>query len=360
MVAAAFDREIKEGQIQSIQVDSASRDPRRGRRRHGRPSRCVGPGVQRAGFGRRERARHRAGRFGTQYLGGRRWQGRHARAARRAFRLLSVAAHHLHRAHRPGRGGSRAARADRRGERAPARRIQARPAAARHHGQQEDAAGRAGHRPRSKDWKASLDASPLAGRYRANSSSTCTSTTCRTPSSSTAPPTTAWRSIYAEWLEAGIHVVTPNKKANSGPLAYYDSLKEARRLGGSSYLYEATVGAGLPVIQTLRDLRETGDKIDECRGHLLRHAGLSIQRVRRQDAVLADRQGRQGQGLHRARSARRPVRHRLRAQGHHSRPRDGPQARDEGRAGREPDSGAGSRKAPSTISSMACRSTTAR
>ncbi|HEU5136400.1 MAG TPA: bifunctional aspartate kinase/homoserine dehydrogenase I [Steroidobacteraceae bacterium] len=71
---------------------------------------------------------------------------------------------------------------------------------------------------------------------------------------------------YAEWLEAGIHVVTPNKKANSGPLAYYESLKEARRLGGSSYLYEATVGAGLPVIQTLRDLRETGDKITSVEG----------------------------------------------------------------------------------------------
>jgi aspartokinase/homoserine dehydrogenase 1 len=71
---------------------------------------------------------------------------------------------------------------------------------------------------------------------------------------------------YATWLEAGIHVVTPNKKANSGPLAYYESLKEARRIGGSSYLYEATVGAGLPVISTLRDLRETGDKLSSVEG----------------------------------------------------------------------------------------------
>jgi aspartokinase/homoserine dehydrogenase 1 len=71
---------------------------------------------------------------------------------------------------------------------------------------------------------------------------------------------------YADWLRAGIHVVTPNKKANSGPLAYYESLKEARRAGGSAYLYEATVGAGLPVIQTLRDLRETGDKITSIEG----------------------------------------------------------------------------------------------
>jgi aspartokinase/homoserine dehydrogenase 1 len=71
---------------------------------------------------------------------------------------------------------------------------------------------------------------------------------------------------YAGWLSAGIHVVTPNKKANSGPLGYYESLKEARRVGSSSYLYEATVGAGLPVISTLRDLRETGDKISSVEG----------------------------------------------------------------------------------------------
>jgi aspartokinase/homoserine dehydrogenase 1 len=71
---------------------------------------------------------------------------------------------------------------------------------------------------------------------------------------------------YADWLRAGIHVVTPNKKANSGPLDYYESLKAARKAGGSSYLYEATVGAGLPVIQTMRDLRETGDKITSVEG----------------------------------------------------------------------------------------------
>jgi bifunctional aspartokinase / homoserine dehydrogenase 1 len=71
---------------------------------------------------------------------------------------------------------------------------------------------------------------------------------------------------YADWLRAGIHVVTPNKKANSGPLAYYESLKAARKAGGSSYLYEATVGAGLPVISTLRDLRETGDKLSSVEG----------------------------------------------------------------------------------------------
>ena len=73
-------------------------------------------------------------------------------------------------------------------------------------------------------------------------------------------------SHYREWLASGIHIVTPNKKANSGELAYYESLKTARRTSGAHYLYETTVGAGLPVIQTLRDLRETGDEIRSIEG----------------------------------------------------------------------------------------------
>lgn len=73
---------------------------------------------------------------------------------------------------------------------------------------------------------------------------------------------------YPEWLEAGIHVVTPNKKGNSADMAFYDRLHASRRNGGAHYLYEATVGAGLPVILTLRDLRETGDEITRIEGML--------------------------------------------------------------------------------------------
>jgi bifunctional aspartokinase / homoserine dehydrogenase 1 len=71
---------------------------------------------------------------------------------------------------------------------------------------------------------------------------------------------------YPHWLAEGIHIVTPNKKANSAPYAEYQRVKDARRTAGAHYLYEATVGAGLPVIQTLRDLRETGDEIRRIEG----------------------------------------------------------------------------------------------
>src|ERR1700689_2996665 len=71
---------------------------------------------------------------------------------------------------------------------------------------------------------------------------------------------------YRDWLSRGIHIVTPNKKANSGTLPYYRSLQDAKRAAGTHYLYEATVGAGLPIIQTLRDLRGTGDEITQIEG----------------------------------------------------------------------------------------------
>ena len=73
---------------------------------------------------------------------------------------------------------------------------------------------------------------------------------------------------YPRWLAAGIHLVTPNKKANSAALEFVHEIHKARRAGGAHYLYETTVGAALPVIQTLRDLRETGDDIRRIEGIL--------------------------------------------------------------------------------------------
>jgi bifunctional aspartokinase / homoserine dehydrogenase 1 len=73
---------------------------------------------------------------------------------------------------------------------------------------------------------------------------------------------------YPRWLDAGIHIVTPNKKANSASMEFYAALHDARRRGGAHYFYETTVGAALPVIQTLRDLRETGDEIHRIEGIL--------------------------------------------------------------------------------------------
>ncbi|KAG6671121.1 hypothetical protein I3843_Q014400 [Carya illinoinensis] len=71
---------------------------------------------------------------------------------------------------------------------------------------------------------------------------------------------------HYDWLQKGIHVITPNKKANSGPLDQYLKLRSLQRQSYTHYFYEATVGAGLPIISTLRGLLETGDKILKIEG----------------------------------------------------------------------------------------------
>lgn len=71
---------------------------------------------------------------------------------------------------------------------------------------------------------------------------------------------------YKSFIEEGFHIITPNKKASSGPYDYYQSLMQAVKKTGKKYLYETTVGAGLPIIVTLKDLRETGDKVEKVEG----------------------------------------------------------------------------------------------
>ncbi|MFK2878301.1 homoserine dehydrogenase [Rhodanobacter hydrolyticus] len=65
---------------------------------------------------------------------------------------------------------------------------------------------------------------------------------------------------YPHWLAAGLHVVTPNKLAGSGPLERWQAIRAACA-SGARFRYEATVCAGLPVVQTLRDLLDTGDEL---------------------------------------------------------------------------------------------------
>jgi homoserine dehydrogenase len=72
-------------------------------------------------------------------------------------------------------------------------------------------------------------------------------------------------SRYPAWLASGLHVVTPNKLAGSGPLDRWQAIQRACA-GGSRFRYEATVCAGLPVVQTLRDLLDTGDELLSAEG----------------------------------------------------------------------------------------------
>ena len=73
---------------------------------------------------------------------------------------------------------------------------------------------------------------------------------------------------YESWLSKGINIITPNKKSNAGPFPAYRSLRETARLHQRYFLYETNVGAGLPIIQTLRGLVKTGDEIIRIEGVL--------------------------------------------------------------------------------------------
>jgi aspartokinase/homoserine dehydrogenase 1 len=74
--------------------------------------------------------------------------------------------------------------------------------------------------------------------------------------------------LYPEWLRNGINIITPNKKGNTQQFGLYTEIKEAARKAGRYYLYETTVGAGLPILHTLRDLIETGDEVLQIEGVL--------------------------------------------------------------------------------------------
>jgi bifunctional aspartokinase / homoserine dehydrogenase 1 len=72
---------------------------------------------------------------------------------------------------------------------------------------------------------------------------------------------------YPSWLDAGIHVITPAKHAGAGPWKRYQAIK-ASRSSGARFLSQASCGAGLPILTTLRDLLDTGDQVLAVEGLL--------------------------------------------------------------------------------------------
>ena len=68
-------------------------------------------------------------------------------------------------------------------------------------------------------------------------------------------------SIYLSLLENNISVVTANKIAASSEYTHYMQLKQTALDRGVKFLFETNVGAGLPIIGTINDLRNSGDKI---------------------------------------------------------------------------------------------------
>ncbi|KAA8635163.1 hypothetical protein SMACR_06351 [Sordaria macrospora] len=71
---------------------------------------------------------------------------------------------------------------------------------------------------------------------------------------------------YPSFLRRGISIVTPNKKAFSGSYKLWQDIFAAKEEGGALLYHEASCGAGLPVISTIKDLVETGDEVTKIEG----------------------------------------------------------------------------------------------
>jgi aspartokinase/homoserine dehydrogenase 1 len=91
---------------------------------------------------------------------------------------------------------------------------------------------------------------------------------------------------YAGWLARGIHVITPNKRAGSGPRARFDAIRAARGQRRTRFRYEATVGAGLPIDADAARPLDTGDEAIAIEGMLLGTLAYLLQQLRRQQVVL--------------------------------------------------------------------------
>ncbi|GAA6046631.1 hypothetical protein NBRC10513_001495 [Rhodotorula toruloides] len=69
-------------------------------------------------------------------------------------------------------------------------------------------------------------------------------------------------SLYPRTISSSLSVVTPNKRAFSSSASLYDDVQSSlRRPDAGLCYYEATCGAGLPVLTTVRDLVATGDEV---------------------------------------------------------------------------------------------------
>jgi len=67
--------------------------------------------------------------------------------------------------------------------------------------------------------------------------------------------------VYEQVFRHNISVVTCNKIGNSASYKQYKTLRDTAKQHGVDFFYETNVGAGLPIIRTLKDLMNSGDRI---------------------------------------------------------------------------------------------------
>lgn len=71
---------------------------------------------------------------------------------------------------------------------------------------------------------------------------------------------------YLSLIENGFHIVTANKIANTLSYDFYAALRSAMEVHDKQFHYETNVGAGLPIIETIKNLHRSGEEIRKIRG----------------------------------------------------------------------------------------------
>ncbi|MBS7252847.1 homoserine dehydrogenase family protein [Flavobacterium branchiicola] len=88
---------------------------------------------------------------------------------------------------------------------------------------------------------------------------------------------------YNTLIENGFNIVAVNKKANTLPIDLYKQLRENLKKYDKEFLYETSVDTGFPVLQTLRDLYYSGEKITKIRGVFSDHLSYVFNRFSNED-----------------------------------------------------------------------------
>lgn len=101
---------------------------------------------------------------------------------------------------------------------------------------------------------------------------------------------------YPDWLADGIDVVTPNKLGPSADLALALRIAAIQAAGGGRIYDAATVGAQLPLLSTLRELHDAGDRVDRFEAVLSGTLSYVLGRLERGEALSAAVRGAVAEG----------------------------------------------------------------
>lgn len=93
---------------------------------------------------------------------------------------------------------------------------------------------------------------------------------------------------YSALIENDFHIVSANKIANTLSLDFYKAMREKLKQCEKKYLYETNVGAGLPIINTVRDLHFSGDKITKIKGVFSGSLSYIFNRFAAEDGLFSD------------------------------------------------------------------------